>query len=111
YVREIFLEVAVGGTDDDYARRRGGLELSHHFDLARDADERIFGWRIPIRGRVGRGTLNVRIVIRRTCRALDDSHAKLCAEVNELNRFGEIVFSGIILIRAERAAIGNGILF
>src|ERR1035437_10127140 len=41
-VRQIFLQVAVGGADQQEARRRAGLELANRIDLPGYADQRVF---------------------------------------------------------------------
>ena len=81
------------------------FDLAHHIDLPRHINEWIVRGLIPITRRIRGGTLDVRIIVRRTRAEVQNFHAKLRAQVSELKRLGQIVFHRVGCIHAEAIAV------
>ena len=74
-VREVFLHVAEAGAHDNHASRSLRADLADDAHLTSDIDERIMRRLVAIAGRIGRGTLEVRVIVRRAGGGVEDLDA------------------------------------
>ena len=94
---EILLEIAIASSDRHHAIAYRLLKITRHYDLACYATKRIFRRLISIRRRIGCGALDMRIIVRRSGRKIDDLYPKLTTELKESNSLRQIVFQRIRL--------------
>src|SRR5439155_14179085 len=80
-------------------------ELASHIDLPRHIDERIMGRLVTVRRWIRRGTLNMRIIIRRARAQIEKLDSQLGAKLDETKRLCQLIFQWVLRIHTERVVI------
>src|SRR6266404_115707 len=87
--------------------RKSPLQLPRRIHLPRHANQRILRRRIPIRRRIQRRSLNMRVVIRTPRRQIHQNNIQRFQQRQKLNRLRQIQLRRIARVNAKSPAIRN----
>ena len=83
-----------------------GTDFPHDADLAGDINQRVVRRLVAVAGRVGRGALNVWVIVGRACGGVENLHAEFAEELNKCKGLSEVDVDGVRLIHAEGVTVG-----